>query len=61
MNCTKCGKEIEDGENKVCEECRAKLVSEIQELVLFYCIQSSLKVFLLDVLLEFEEKRRIKC
>lgn len=31
MNCTKCGKEIEDGENKVCEECRAKLVSEIQE------------------------------
>ena len=31
MNCTKCGKEIEEGENKVCEECRAKLVTEIQE------------------------------
>ena len=31
MNCTKCGKEIEEGENKVCEECRAKLVAEIQE------------------------------
>ena len=30
MNCTKCGKEIEDGEDKVCEECKAKIVSEIE-------------------------------
>ena len=30
MNCTKCGKEIEDSEDKVCEECKAKIVSEIE-------------------------------
>lgn len=29
MNCTKCGKEIPEGENKVCEECQAKVLEEI--------------------------------
>lgn len=29
MNCTKCGKEIPDGENKLCDECQAKLLEEI--------------------------------
>lgn len=29
MNCTKCGKEIPEGENKVCEECQKKLLEEI--------------------------------
>ncbi len=29
MNCTKCGKEIPDGENKVCDECQAKVLEEI--------------------------------
>lgn len=31
MNCTKCGKEIPEGENKLCEECQRKLISEIEE------------------------------
>ena len=30
MYCTKCGKEIPDGENKLCEDCQAKLVAEIK-------------------------------
>ena len=29
MNCTKCGKEIPEGENKVCDECQAKVLEEI--------------------------------
>lgn len=29
MKCTKCGKEIPEGENKVCEECQAKVLEEI--------------------------------
>lgn len=29
MNCTKCGKEIPEGENKICEDCQKALVSEI--------------------------------
>lgn len=29
MYCTKCGKEIPEGENKVCEECQKKLLKEI--------------------------------
>lgn len=29
MNCTKCGKEIPEGENKVCDECQKKLLEEI--------------------------------
>lgn len=31
MNCTKCGKEIPDGENKICEECKKKLTEEIEK------------------------------
>lgn len=30
MNCSKCGKEIPDGENKICEECQKKLLAEIE-------------------------------
>ena len=30
MYCSKCGKEIPDGDNKLCEECQAKLVAEIK-------------------------------
>jgi hypothetical protein len=29
MNCTRCGKEIPDGENKLCEDCQKSLLSEI--------------------------------
>ena len=29
MNCTKCGKEIPDGENKLCDECKNSLLSDI--------------------------------
>lgn len=29
MNCTKCGKEIPEGEKKVCDECQKKLLEEI--------------------------------
>ena len=29
MNCTKCGKEIPDGETKICEECQKKILDEI--------------------------------
>ena len=29
MNCTKCGKEIPEGENKICEDCQKALVNEI--------------------------------
>lgn len=29
MYCTKCGKEIPEGENKICEDCQKKLISEI--------------------------------
>lgn len=31
MNCTKCGKEIPEGENKICEECQKALVNEIAD------------------------------
>ena len=31
MNCTKCGKEIPDGESKLCEECQMKLLEEIKK------------------------------
>lgn len=30
MNCTKCGKEIEDGESKICEECKNSLLVDLQ-------------------------------
>ena len=29
MNCTKCGKEIPEGENKICDECQKKLLEDI--------------------------------
>lgn len=29
MNCTKCGKEIPDGENKLCDDCKNSLLSDI--------------------------------
>jgi len=29
MNCTKCGKEIPEGENKVCDECQKKVLDDI--------------------------------
>ena len=29
MNCTKCGKEIPDGENKLCEECKNSLLTDL--------------------------------
>ncbi len=29
MNCTKCGKEIPEGEKKICDECQAKVLEEI--------------------------------
>lgn len=29
MNCTKCGKEIPDGENKLCEDCKNSLLTDI--------------------------------
>lgn len=31
MNCSKCGKEIPEGENAICEECQKKLLEEIEE------------------------------
>ena len=31
MNCSKCGKEILEGENTICEECQKKLLEEIEE------------------------------
>jgi len=31
MYCTKCGKEIPDGEDKVCEECKTNIVEEAKE------------------------------
>jgi len=33
MKCEKCGKEIPDGENKICNDCKKKLVSEINSNV----------------------------
>lgn len=30
MNCTKCGKEIEDSESKICEECKRNLLTNLQ-------------------------------
>lgn len=30
MNCTKCGKEIPEGENKLCDECQKVLLEELQ-------------------------------
>ena len=29
MNCTNCGKEIPEGEDKICEECKKKLLEEL--------------------------------
>ena len=29
MNCTKCGKEIPEGENQICDECQKKILEEI--------------------------------
>ena len=29
MNCTNCGKEILEGEDKICEECKKKLLEEL--------------------------------
>ena len=29
MNCTKCGKEIPEGGNKICDECQKKLLEDI--------------------------------
>ena len=29
MNCIKCGKEIPDGENKLCDECKEKLLEDV--------------------------------
>lgn len=29
MNCTKCGKEIPDGENKICDDCKNNLLNDI--------------------------------
>ena len=31
MNCIKCGKEIPDGENKVCEECKGKILEDVSD------------------------------
>lgn len=31
MNCTNCGKEIPEGENKLCEECQSKLLEELSK------------------------------
>lgn len=31
MNCLKCGKEIPEGENTICDECQKKLLEEIEE------------------------------
>lgn len=31
MNCTKCGKEIPEGDKKVCDECQKKLLEEISD------------------------------
>ncbi len=31
MNCTNCGKEIPEGENKLCEECQNKLLEELSK------------------------------
>lgn len=31
MNCSKCGKEIAEGENTICDECQKKLLEEIEE------------------------------
>lgn len=31
QNCTKCGKEIPDGENKLCEECKNNLLTDLGE------------------------------
>lgn len=30
MKCTKCGKEIEDGESKICEECKVNLLTNLE-------------------------------
>lgn len=31
MNCTKCGKEIPEGENKICEDCQNAIIDELKE------------------------------
>lgn len=31
MNCTNCGREIPEGENKLCEECQSKLLEELSK------------------------------
>lgn len=31
MNCSNCGKEIPEGENKLCEECQSKLLEELSK------------------------------